>query len=80
MPAGGLEYPAITICNQNGYDSTEYLRAVFDNFRYACDGEDCKESELLRSHFRTHHELLMPQAEFVDRAKVGGLYHQQKVL
>ena len=78
MPAGGVEYPAITICNQNGYDTTEYLRAVFDNFQYACDGEDCKDSELLRSHFRTYHKLLFVglnvPTELLDRVKVSLMF------
>ena len=51
LPANDVPYPAITICNQNGYDVGEYLRAVFDNFQYKCDCNECKETELLRSHF-----------------------------
>ena len=42
-----LYHPAITICNPNGYDVGEYLRAVFDNFEY----NDLNSSKLLRSHF-----------------------------
>ena len=42
-----LIHPAITICNPNGYDVGEYLRAVFDNFEYG----NLSESEMLRSHF-----------------------------
>ena len=53
MPASELPYPAITICNKNGHDVGEYLRAVFDNFEYSCkdDDFDCEKSQLLRSHF-----------------------------
>ena len=51
MPATDLPYPAITICNKNGYDVGEYLRAVFDNFEYSCKDGDCEKSSLLRSHF-----------------------------
>ena len=53
MPATQVHYPAITICNQNGNDVGEYLRAVFDNFQYACTEHsgDCERTQLLRSHF-----------------------------
>ena len=53
-PANEVPYPAITICNENGFDVGQYIRAVFDNFQYSCSmGErhDCGETELLRSHF-----------------------------
>ena len=45
--ATDLIHPAITICNPNGYDVGEYLRAVFDNFEYS----NIDASETLRSHF-----------------------------
>ena len=51
MPATELPYPSITICNKNGYDVGEYLRAIFDNFEYSCKEGDCEETRLLRSHF-----------------------------
>ena len=53
MPATDLPYPAITVCNKNGHDVGEYLRAVFDNFEYSCKDPnlDCEKSQLLRSHF-----------------------------
>ncbi len=37
-PAVDLPYPAISICKSSKYDASEYLRAVFDNFEYTCDG------------------------------------------
>ena len=56
MPATEVPYPAITICNKNGKNVGEYLRAVFDNFQYACSeyGGDCEKTKLLRSHFPTY--------------------------
>lgn len=53
-PANEVPYPAITICNENGFDIGQYIRAVFDNFEYTCskgDRHDCGKTELLRSHF-----------------------------
>ncbi len=53
LPATSLPYPAITFCKRNKFDAGDYLRAVFDNFQFYCglvDG-DCKETELLRSHY-----------------------------
>ena len=49
----GVPYPAITICNPNGYDAGEYIRAVFDNFEFRCkSGSDqCNKSSLLREDF-----------------------------
>ena len=51
-----LPYPAITICKKNGlYDPGEYLRAVFNQFKYAYRKDDegsCDETALLRSHYR----------------------------
>ena len=53
MPATEVPYPAVTVCNPNGYDAGEYLRAVFDNFQYSCEegSTDCGKSGMLRSHF-----------------------------
>lgn len=52
-PARDIPYPAITICNPNGFDVGEYIRAVFDNFEYSCvrNNDECQKSELLRAHF-----------------------------
>ena len=51
-PAREVEFPAITICNEKGFDVGEYIRAVFDNFQYKCEKDyNCNETELLRSHF-----------------------------
>ena len=33
-PTTNATYPAITICNPNGFDVGEYIRAVYDNFQY----------------------------------------------
>lgn len=35
QPAREVPYPAITICNSNGYDVGEYIRAIFDNFEFS---------------------------------------------
>ena len=55
MPATKVPYPSITICNPKGYDASEYLRAVFDNFQYSCgditNPTGCEQSKTLRSHF-----------------------------
>ena len=52
-----LDYPAITICKENGlYDPGEYIRPVFNLFQYACKvGDDsCKNSEILREHYKEY--------------------------
>ena len=46
-----VPYPAITICNPNGHDVGEYIRAVFDNFEYSCESDKCEKSRLLRTDF-----------------------------
>ena len=56
-PAYELPFPAITICNENGFDIGQYIRAVFDNFQYSCyKDHNCSEVELLRSHFSGYFE------------------------
>ena len=50
-PARGVPYPAITICNPNGYDVGQYIRAVFDNFEFSCERGKCEKSRLLRTDF-----------------------------
>ncbi len=53
-PATDLPYPAITICKRNKYDTSEYLRAVFDNYQYAstCKGSvECPDTDALRNAF-----------------------------
>ena len=51
-PANELPFPAITVCNEHGFDVGQYIRAVFDNFQHSCvKGYNCNETELLRSHF-----------------------------
>ena len=56
LPVTDLPYPAITICKKNGlYDPGEYLRAVFNQFKYAYQKDNegsCNETALLRSHYR----------------------------
>ena len=49
----GVPYPAITICNPNGYDIGEYIRAVFNNFEFRCKSgtDQCNKSSLLREDF-----------------------------
>ncbi len=54
-----LAMPAITVCKSSKYDVGEYLRAVFDNFEYACEWNEktmrennCTGSGLLRKHFK----------------------------
>ena len=42
-PANEVPFPAITICNEHGFDVGEYIRAVFDNFQYSC--LKCTETE-----------------------------------
>ena len=67
MPATELPYPAITICNKNGKNVGEYLRAIFDNFQYACneyDG-DCEKTKLLRSHFPTYNVESQPVSKYM---------------
>jgi hypothetical protein len=45
VPVAGLNHPAITVCKYNGiFDAGEYLRAVFDNFEYACNGSETSKS------------------------------------
>ena len=56
LPVTDLPYPAITICKKRGlYDPGEYLRAVFNQFKYAYRKEDegsCNETDLLRRHYK----------------------------
>ena len=61
--ANEVPYPAITICNENGFDFDvgQYIRAVFDNFEYSCfkgEGHNCNKAELLRSHFPGYSEII----------------------
>ncbi len=51
-PATNLTFPSITLCKNNGYDIGEYLRAIYDNFQFACDDEEgCERTERLREDF-----------------------------
>ena len=56
LPVTDLPYPAITICKKRGlYDPGEYLRAVFNQFKYAYRKDDkgsCNETDLLRRHYK----------------------------
>ena len=72
MSATDLPYPAITICNKNGYDVGEYLRAVFDNFEYGCKDGDCEKSSLLRSHFPEYssHKYIEASEYWIDLCHV----------
>ena len=56
-----IMHPAITICNPNGYDVGEYLRAVFDNFEYS----NHKSSENLRSHFPGYSDVNSRLVSFI---------------
>ena len=62
IPITKLDHPAITICKPNGiYDIGEYVRAVFNNFKFSCksekDSESCQAANLLRSHYRPYSDL-----------------------
>ena len=64
IPITNLNHPAITICKPNGiYDVGEYLRAVFDNFQFACKSDkaskSCQATHLLRDHHLSYSN--MPQ-------------------
>ena len=54
-PATELPFPAVTVCRKRKYDVGEYLRAVYNNFEFACEkarhSASCQRTELLRSHF-----------------------------
>lgn len=55
FPVTKLTYPSITICKENGlYDVGEYIRPVFNQFKYLCSfGDDsCQETALLREHYQ----------------------------
>ena len=59
IPITTLDHPALTICKTNGiYDVGEYLRAVFNNFKFTCksekDSESCHATDLLRSHYTAY--------------------------
>jgi hypothetical protein len=30
----GVDFPAVTLCNPNGHDTGEYVRAIFNNFQF----------------------------------------------
>jgi hypothetical protein len=30
----GVDFPAVTLCNPNGHDTGEYVRAIFNNFEF----------------------------------------------
>ena len=55
LPATDLAYPAITtVCKAQKYDIGEYLRAVYDNFEFACEAndEECSQrAGLIRADF-----------------------------
>ena len=54
LPVTTLQYPAITICKENGfYDVGEYIRLVFNQFRYVCiqGNESCNDTALLKNHY-----------------------------
>ena len=63
-------HPAITICNPNGYDVGEYLRAVFDNFEYS----NLSESEQLRSHFPGYSDVNSDLVSF-EKHKFNSFQH-----
>ena len=73
-PANEVPYPAITVCNQKGYDFGQYLRAVFDNFQYSCVKDiNCSETQLIRSHFPAYFDLGF-------RSQVCCIFHYKKVV
>ena len=71
-PVTNLDHPALTICKANGiYDVGEYLRAVFNNFQFACESslesESCKATKTLRRHYSSYLEVV----EDIDTRLVG---------
>ena len=57
LPVTELNYPAITICKENGfYDPGEYVRAIFNNFQYTYEDGDgsCETTALLRQHYKQY--------------------------
>ena len=59
IPITSVDHPAVTICKPNGiYDVGEYLRAVFNNFKFTCKEEEvsktCQGVNLLRSHYTAY--------------------------
>jgi hypothetical protein len=45
VPVAELNHPAITVCKENGiYDVGDYLRAVFDNFKFTCTNNKSSKS------------------------------------
>ena len=71
-----LAMPAITVCKGSKYDVGEYVRAVYDNFEYACkwdkdaESNDCTKSELLREHFK---------ALTTDRFDLDGVHNNVRI-
>ena len=68
IPITSVEHPAITICKPNGiYDVGEYLRAVFNNFKFTCkgdkDSESCQGVNLLRSHYASYSDGNLREAD-----------------
>jgi hypothetical protein len=56
IPISQMRHPAITVCKENSiYDVGEYIRAVFNNFQFACNesisSESCQSTTMLRNHY-----------------------------
>ncbi len=54
LPATRLAYPAVTVCRRGRHDVGEYIRAVFDNFEFACDEDvagSCNASDRIRKEY-----------------------------
>ena len=68
-----LDHPAITICKKSGiYDPSEYLRAVFNNFRLACPSgrnKDCEGTWPLRRDFARYADLVYDRREMQGRTQ-----------
>ena len=61
-PVTNLDHPALTICKANGiYDVGEYLHAVFNNLKFACnsslESESCEATKTLRRHYSSYLDL-----------------------
>jgi hypothetical protein len=76
IPISHLHHPAITICKENSvYDVGEYIRAVFNNFQFACnaslDSESCQATTMIRNHYSKYSKVYLKPFGHTTLAKVS---------
>jgi hypothetical protein len=75
IPISQMRHPAITVCKENSvYDVGEYIRAVFNNFQFACNdsisSQSCQPTTMLRNHYSKYSKVYLKPYNNTLLAKV----------